>query len=102
MLFNPTTSSPATAGHPLVDGVRRVLLRRLWLPKAVYEGLPWLYLGAGFGALVSGLLLPEPSWIVGYLLLVGIGLVHAGLVISALRRRSRRHLQRRQGTASAD
>ncbi len=76
------------------------LFRRIWLPKALYEALPWLYLAGGGAALVSGLLMPEPVWIFGYLLLPGLALIHMGLYIGTLRRRAR--LKQRRARARPD
>jgi hypothetical protein len=75
--------------------LRRILARRVWVPDAVYAALPFLYLLLGSVALASGIWLPEPGWILGYLLLISIGCVHAGLWFLLLRRRHRHSRLRR-------
>lgn len=70
--------------------LRRVLLRRVWVPRAVYESVPALYLGTGAGALWSALYLPGWTWIVPYLALGGLGSLHAAFAVARLRYRSRR------------
>ena len=78
--------------------VHRILGRRIWLPAPFYAALPCLYLLLGGLALASGIYLPEPGWILGYLLLISTGCLHAGLWLMALRRR-RRHSRLRRNRA---
>lgn len=86
------------APHPYATGGRwrqsrswlaRHLLRRLWLPAMMYRLLPVLYLGLGSSCLASALLLPEPTWVLPYVALVGLVAIHTGYHVAALRRRAR-------------
>ena len=65
------------------------MLRRIWLPETVYAAVPWFYLGSGCGALAGGLLLPQGSWILPYLLLIGVAIGHAGVVVASMRQKAR-------------
>ena len=67
-----------------------ILLRKLWLPRAVYEVLPYLYILLGVAALVSAVFTPDWTWILPYAILVGLICLHAGLAIATLRYRFRR------------
>lgn len=67
----------------------RLLLKRVWLPAPLYALMPFLYLLLGAMALASGIYLPDPGWILGYLLLISAGCVHACIWILMLRRRYR-------------
>lgn len=69
--------------------LRRWLSRRLWLPAFLYAAMPWIYGGLGGLALVSGLFLPDPAWILPYLLLLSTAGIHAGIWVLILRRRWR-------------
>jgi hypothetical protein len=69
--------------------LRRLLFRKLWLPRSVYEALPYFYLASGLGALLSALYLPSWTWILPYLILLGAICLHAGLAILTLRWRYR-------------
>ena len=90
-MHSPSASTPAaTRGHPLTTRISRVLLRKLWLPKAVYEILPYVYVVCGTGALLSALYLPGWTWILPYLILIGAVSLHAGLGVLTLRWRFRR------------
>lgn len=62
---------------------------RVWLPKALYEAMPWIYCGLGGASLLSGMFLPEPGWRVPYLLLLAVTALHIGSWVLLLRRRYR-------------
>jgi hypothetical protein len=76
----------------------RLLYRRIWLPGYLYAALPLLYLLLGALALASGIWLPDPGWMLGYLLLISAGCLHAGVWFMMLRRR-RRHSRLRRSRA---
>ncbi len=87
MLNRPAT--PAIRQPAPKRNLHRFLTRRIWLPGAIYAALPLLYLLLGAIALLSGIYLPDPGWILGYLLLISAGCLHAGLWLILLRRRYR-------------
>ncbi len=90
-----TISTPATTGiSRLLANLRRIFLRKLWLPRAVYELIPYAYAGLGLVALGSALYVPTWAWILPYLLLIGLTCLHAGAAILALRLRFRRRERR--------
>lgn len=70
--------------------LRRLLLRKLWLPKALYEALPYIYIVAGSAALIAALYLPGWTWILPYIILLGLVCLHIGLGLVTLRLRFRR------------
>lgn len=65
--------------------VRRLLFQRIWLPDVVYAALPWLYLLLGVCAIIAALYLEHWTWVIPYLLLIGIACVHAAGAVLALR-----------------
>jgi len=67
--------------------LRRVLFRKIWLPRSVYATLPCLYIFLGAYAIAAALFLSHWSWIVPYLLLVGMGCLHAGVTVLSARMR---------------
>lgn len=90
-MHTPSASSATPASsHSLLARIRHALFRKLWLPKAVYEGLPYCYVIGGIGALLSALYLPGWTWILPYLVLLGAVSLHAGLAVLTLRWRFRR------------
>jgi hypothetical protein len=83
------TTQTATPGNGPLAVIRRILLRKLWLPKAVYEALPYIYILAGTGALIAALYLPGWTWILPYIILLGLVCLHIGLGLVTLRLRFR-------------
>lgn len=89
-MLTSNTSTPASSSSPgLTNRISRVLFRKLWLPKAVYEALPYCYVLGGVVALFSALYLPGWTWILPYLVLIGAISLHAGLAVLTLRWRFR-------------
>lgn len=75
----------------MLSRIRKILLRRLWLPKIVYESLPYLYILCGMAALASALYTPDWTWILPWAVLIGLICLHTGLGVVALRYRIRRN-----------
>jgi len=73
--------------------IRRILFKNLWLPRIIYESLPYVYVLMGLFALLSGMYLPDGTWIVPYVVLLGLFCLHAGLGVATLRYR---HARRRR------
>ena len=66
------------------------MLKRIWLPRRLYEALPVFYIACGLIALASALFLPEQSWFIPWAVIFGFAAIHLGLGIAALRHRFRR------------
>lgn len=71
-------------------GLLRLLLRRVWLPRALYEALPILYICAGTIALAAALYHPGWAWIVPWAIVFGLAAMHFGIYLLALRHKIRR------------
>lgn len=90
-MHSPSLIQRAAARRPgPAGGLRGILLRKLWLPRAVYEVMPYVYVCLGLLALASAIYLPGWTWVLPYLLLIGLACLHAGLALIALRYRFRR------------
>jgi len=91
--MSPQAASSPIAASPQRTGgdhrLRTLLFRRVWLPQRLYAAVPAIYLGSGTGALLGGLYLPDPSWMLPYVLLFGFACLHAGVTLVAMRRRRR-------------
>jgi hypothetical protein len=90
---------PSTIQSSPVDGrktasarLRRLLLKRIWLPRGLYEALPAIYTGCGLTALAAALFLPGRTWIVPWAIVFGFATLHLGLGIAALRHKFRRKI----------
>lgn len=68
-----------------------IATRRVWLPRVIYEALPFVYITTGFSAFFGTLYVPEWYWIVPYYFLFACGCIHAGLYVW-IRRYVARHV----------
>lgn len=80
-------SGTAIVERSTTASLLEVITRRIWLPQALYDAVPWIYIATGSAALVGGLLLPEWAWPLPYLVLLGLACLHLGLGIASLRHR---------------
>ena len=61
--------------------------RKIWLPKLLYNALPYLYLAAGFLAFFATLYISEWFWVLPHYLLFSAACVHMGVLVYRRRRR---------------
>ena len=66
----------------------RLITRRIWLPKVIYNSLPFFYVFAGVMALLATLYISAWFWILPHYLLFSVACLHMGILI--YRRRHRR------------
>lgn len=65
-----------------------LVTRKIWLPKALYDALPWFYLCAGIAAFLATIYISEWFWVLPHYLLFSAACIHLGAIV--LRRRHRR------------
>lgn len=63
-----------------------LVTRKIWLPKIVYDALPWFYLAAGIVAFLTTLYISEWFWVLPHYLLFSAACIHLGAIV--LRRRA--------------
>ena len=61
--------------------------RKIWLPKPLYDGLPYFYLTAGFAAFFATLYIIDWFWVLPHYILFSAACVHFGIFIYRLRHR---------------
>ena len=59
----------------------KVITRKIWLPKFLYDALPFFYLGSGVLAFLATLYVSAWFWVVPHYLLFSAACLHLGLVI---------------------
>lgn len=74
--------------------------RKIWLPKAIYDSLPYFYLAAGVAAFLATLYISNWLWVLPHYLLFSAACVHLGVLI--LRRRRRTRERRELPTSDTD
>lgn len=58
-----------------------LLSRKIWLPKLLYELLPYFYIAAGFAAFFATLYISEWFWVLPHYLLFSAACVHLGIFV---------------------
>lgn len=65
-----------------------VAARKIWLPKFLYDALPYFYLVSGIVAFLATMYVSAWFWVLPHYLLFSAACIHLGVVI--FRRRARR------------
>jgi hypothetical protein len=64
--------------------------RKIWLPKVLYDGLPYFYLTAGFAAFFATLYISEWFWVLPHYLMFSAACVQLGIYVYRRRRSQQR------------
>lgn len=67
---------------------RRVVTRKIWLPKLLYDALPYFYLASGIAAFFATLYINEWFWVLPHYILFSAACLHLGIFV--FRRRHRK------------
>jgi len=79
-----------TAEHQIkADTERSVILQKVWLPRFVYDSLPYFYLISGIAALFATLYIHHWAWVVPHYLLFSVACIHLGVAVFRKRRKRR-------------
>lgn len=71
----------------ITHGTGKLMSRKIWLPKMIYNALPCFYLFSGVAALFATLYISDWFWVLPHYLLFASACLHMGLLV--YRRRSR-------------
>jgi hypothetical protein len=88
--FTTIQTTPPSGLNKAARRLGRLFLKRIWLPNALYEALPTIYICSGLVALISALYLPGSIWILPWAFVFGFAALHLGIAIAALRHKFRR------------
>ena len=58
-----------------------LLQRKIWLPRLLYDALPYFYFTAGFSAFFATLYINEWFWVLPHYLLFSAACIHLAIVI---------------------
>ena len=90
MLSNAgTKSADLTDTQEVTRNIGSLVSRKIWLPKAVYDALPYFYLVAGIAAFLATLYISNWLWVLPHYLLFSAACLHLGVLILRRRRRPR-------------
>lgn len=79
---------PLTETQQVTQNAGKFVTRKIWLPKLLYNFLPFFYVGSGIAALLATLYISEWFWVLPHYLMFSAGCLHLGLLV--YRRRNRR------------
>lgn len=60
--------------------------KKIWLPKLLYDALPYFYLTSGFTAFFATLYISEWFWVLPHYLLFSAACIHLGIIVYRRRR----------------
>lgn len=90
MLTNAGTNSTSLSDtQEVTRSAGSVISRKIWLPKAIYDSLPYFYLVAGVAAFLATLYISNWLWVLPHYLLFSAACVHLGVLVLRRRRRPR-------------
>jgi len=55
--------------------------KKIWLPKLLYDALPYFYLTSGFAAFFATLYISEWFWVLPHYLLFSAACIHLGIFV---------------------
>ena len=61
--------------------------RTIWLPKLIYDALPYFYLASGLAAFFATLYITEWFWVVPHYVLFSCVCLHLGVIVYRRRHR---------------
>jgi hypothetical protein len=67
-----------------------VASRKIWLPKILYDALPYFYLTSGFAAFFATMYISEWFWVLPHYLLFSAACIHLGITVYRRRRNRER------------
>lgn len=89
-MFSNTAGNPAGLSdtQALTRSTGKSVSQKIWLPKILYDALPYFYLGSGVLAFLATLYISEWFWVLPHYLLFSAACIHLSFIV--FRRRIRR------------
>ena len=89
-MLSSTAGKPATLSdtQQVTRQAGSFLGRKIWLPKLLYDALPYLYLASGFLAFFATLNISAWFWVLPHYHLFSVACMHLGVLVYRRRRRS--------------
>ncbi len=67
----------------------RLFSKKIWLPKLIYDALPYFYVVAGIAAFMATFYINEWFWVLPHYVLFSVACMHLGILVYRRRRRPR-------------
>jgi Flp pilus assembly protein TadB len=85
---NEIETIPSVRG--MTAAASNLVTRKVWLPKAIYDGLPFFYFISGILAFLATVYINEWFWVLPHYVLFSVACLHFGVAILRRRERARR------------
>jgi len=91
MTFSNTAVKPGhlSETQEITRNTGRLMSRKIWLPKALYNALPYFYLISGVLALLATVYISDWFWVLPHYLLFAVACLHMGGLVYRRRHRPR-------------
>ena len=83
----PPQSRDLSLTQEVTEKTGSVATRKIWLPKLIYDLIPWFYIFAGVAAFLATIYISDWFWILPHYLLFSAACLHLGLIVLRRRRR---------------
>ena len=89
MLYSRTAGKPdyLTETQKITRDPGKLISRKIWLPKVLYDAIPYFYLVAGVAAFFATLYISHWLWLLPHYLLFAGACLHMGILVHRRRRR---------------
>jgi fatty acid desaturase len=90
MIFSNTAvrTTHLSETQQITHDTGKLMSRKIWLPKLIYNALPYVYLFSGVAALFATLYISDWFWVLPHYLLFAGACLHMGLLVYRRRGRS--------------
>ncbi|HEX2139082.1 MAG TPA: hypothetical protein VHG33_05160 [Woeseiaceae bacterium] len=79
-----------SATKEIARTAEQLATKKIWLPKLLYDSLPWFYLTAGLAAFFATLYVTTWLWVLPHYLLFSLACLHLAFAVLRKRRFARR------------
>ncbi len=90
MIFSNTAAKPGhlSETQEITRNTGQLMSRKIWLPKVLYNALPYFYLVAGVLALLATVYISDWFWVLPHYLLFAVACLHMGGLVYRRRHRA--------------
>jgi len=91
MMYSNAVGKPAhlSETQQVTRDAGKFMSRKIWVPKLLYNVLPYFYLFAGISALLTTFYISGWAWLLPHYLLFAIACLHMGLLVYRRRNKPR-------------
>jgi hypothetical protein len=91
MMYSNAVEKPAhlSETQQITRDAGKFMSRKIWIPKVIYNVLPYFYLFAGFSALLTTIYISGWVWVLPHYLLFAVACLHMGLLVHRRRNKPR-------------